>query len=319
MATMYYYSVKDIVNISSNMEHKNNDPDITKLINDLTEKVTSPSYNKTPIFSNNNTSNTSNKNYNKKRKHNNSNVNIENWESIRKFQTTEIVKSDGIQKDIDSIRMLINKITEKTYEPIIIKLTEKLDSFDENMSNSDDLNKIGIAILNMATSNRFNSKVYAKLCKYLSSKYDFMKHIIDNSLTDFMKLFDNIESADPNEDYDKFCDLNIVNDNRRAMSLFLCNLYEIKFLDFTTINSILSELITRIYNNKTNLLAKMENDEIVETILIMVSNCPIENVKSVVNFQEYVNELSQLNTKENQGISNKTKFKHMDIKSLLNK
>ena len=68
-----------------------------------------------------------------------------------------------------------------------------------------------------------------------------------------------------------------------------------------------------------NLLSEMDNDEIIENIIIMVSNCPIKNIKSIERFEEYVNEITQLNVKDNVGISNKTKFKHMDIKELLNK
>ena len=41
-----------------------------------------------------------------------------------------------------------------------------------------------------------------------------------------MKLFENMEFVSPDEDYDKFCEMNITNEKRRAMSLFLTNLYK---------------------------------------------------------------------------------------------
>jgi hypothetical protein len=311
MTTMYYYTLTYIDNISCNLKTKNVSEETLSLITSLTEQVTSPSYNKTPIFINNN-------NNKRKHKHNNT-INNEDWEATRNFQKTEFVKPDGIQKNIDSIRILINKITEKTYDPIIIKLMEKLDSFDETITESEDINKIGTVILDMATTNRFNSKIYAKLCKQLSSKYEFMKIIIDNSIKDFMKLFDKVETVDPNENYDEFCKLNIINDNRRAMSLFLCNLYDNDFIDFTIISSVLTEFTNRVYKNKLELASKLENDEISESIFIIVSNCPLKKIKSIANFEQYINEITQLITSENNGISNKTKFKHMDIKSLLNK
>lgn len=313
MTTMLYYSLKDIENISWNLSNKDVPPDTLSLINSLSDKVAAPSYDKTPVFSNNNKNNV------KKRKHKNNIINDDDWETIRNFQKTELIKSEGIQIEIDSIRALINKITEKTYDPVVAKLIEKIDSFDDSITQSEDINKIGLVILNMATSNRFNSKVYAKLCSCLSNKYEFMKNIINIALTDFMKLFDSIEAVDPNENYDKFCELNIINDNRRAMSLFLCNLYHNDFIEFNLISNILHELINRINNTKHELSHKMENDEIIESISIMASNCPIDNIKSIDNFENYVNEICQLNIKENLGISSKTKFKHMDIKTLLNK
>ncbi len=229
MATMYY-TLKEIENISWSLKDKSVTPETIALINSLADQVASPTYDKTPVFNN-----TSTKQFNKKKKKVPEVINDEDWEAIRNFQKTELIKSEGIQKEIDSIRSLINRITEKTYSLIIEKLTEKLDSFDETITKSEDFNKIGKTILDMATSNSFNSKIYAKLCSCLREKYDYIKTIIDNNLKDYMNLFENIEVVDPNENYDKFCDLNIVNDKRRAMSLFLCNLYENKIVELEMI------------------------------------------------------------------------------------
>ena len=184
MATMHY-TLKEIENISWNLQDKSITDETTALINSLADQVASPTYDKTPVF-NNNSSTT--KPFNRKKKKTSEVIHDEDWEAIRNFQKTELIKSEGIQKDIDSIRSLINRITEKTYDLIIEKLTEKLDSFEEAITKSEDINKIGKTILDMATSNNFNSKTYAKLCSYLNGKYDYIKTIIDNNLKDYMNL-----------------------------------------------------------------------------------------------------------------------------------
>jgi|UniRef100_A0A6C0CYX3 hypothetical protein len=318
MATMYY-TLKEIENISWNLQDKSITDETTALINSLADQVASPTYDKTPVF-NNNSSTT--KPFNRKKKKTSEVINDEDWEAIRNFQKTELIKSEGIQKDIDSIRSLINRITEKTYDLIIEKLTEKLDSFEEAITKSEDINKIGKTILDMATSNNFNSKTYAKLCSYLNGKYDYIKTIIDNNLKDYMNLFENIEVADPNENYDKFCDLNIVNDKRRAMSLFLCNLYENNIVEFEMIENIVFSLYQRIRTNMNDETKKMEHDEISENLLIIVSNIPIVKIKSDdkwKNFVDYIVKICAINVKDVKGISSKCKFKHMDIKALIEK
>ena len=314
-----YYTLKEIENISWNLQDKSITDETTALINSLADQVASPTYDKTPVF-NNNSSTT--KPFNRKKKKTSEVINDEDWEAIRNFQKTELIKSEGIQKDIDSIRSLINRITEKTYDLIIEKLTEKLDSFEEAITKSEDINKIGKTILDMATSNNFNSKTYAKLCSYLNGKYDYIKTIIDNNLKDYMNLFENIEVADPNENYDKFCDLNIVNDKRRAMSLFLCNLYENNIVEFEMIENIVFSLYQRIRTNMNDETKKMEHDEISENLLIIVSNIPIVKIKSDdkwKDFIDYIVHLCAINVKDVKGISSKCKFKHMDIKSLIEK
>lgn len=316
MTTMYY-TLKDIENISWNIVDKNILPETVSIINLLADQVASPSYDKTPVFNNNASSN---KSFKKKKKY--SEVNDEEWEAIRNFQKTELVKSEGIQKEIDNIRSLINRITEKTYPIIVEKLTEKLNSFDESITSSENISKIGSTILDMATSNSFNSKTYAKLCSYLSENYIFMKNIIDTNLKEFMNLFETFETVDPAENYDKFCEINIVNDKRRAMSLFLCNLYVNNIIQFEFIENIVFSLYTRIQNNMNDESKKLEHDELSENILIIISNISISLIKNNSTWEpfiKYITVISSINTKEVKGISSKCKFKHMDIKSLIEK
>jgi len=52
MATMYY-TLKEIENISWNLQDKSITDETTALINSLADQVASPTYDKTPVFNNN--------------------------------------------------------------------------------------------------------------------------------------------------------------------------------------------------------------------------------------------------------------------------
>ena len=65
-----------------------------------------------------------------------------------------------------------------------------------------------------------------------------------------------------------------------------------------------------------------EHDEISENILIIISNIPIVKIKSDdkwKDFIDYIAEICAVNVKEVKGISSKCKFKHMDLKALIEK
>jgi hypothetical protein len=68
---------------------------------------------------------------------------------------------------------------------------------------------------------------------------------INENLEDFLKLYmdsiNNIELADPNTDYDKYCNNNKLNDKRKGMAMFIVNLMKIDIIDK---NSILEIIIT---------------------------------------------------------------------------
>jgi hypothetical protein len=179
MATVIY-TLSEIENICWKAEHLPLPEDTIKIIDTISEQVGAPSYNRTPTFQNKTAPGGVGGNRRKKK---NEEINAEDWEAIRTFQKTEIVKKEGIEKEIDSIRLLINKLTEKTYDKIVESMITTLNEIHENGNyNDESVNKIGFAIFNMATSNKFNSNVYARLCSKLLSEYDFMNSIIHNNI-----------------------------------------------------------------------------------------------------------------------------------------
>jgi hypothetical protein len=314
------YTIQDFDNIKWSNSTFKLPPETLDLINSLTQQVGAPTYVKTPSFPNKTNSGNNDKSLYKKKKRQVEEVDSEDWQSIRGFQKTEFIKKEGIEKEIDSIRVLINKLTDKTYDKIIDKLTAILDEINNNEKYDDVyIDKIGHAIFTMATSNKFNSNVYAQLAKELQTKYKFMTNIVDNNINEFMKLFEDMKFVSPDVDYDKFCEMNIINDKRRAMSLFLTSLYKhnVITLDFVfdKIKSIQNIIMKE--ETMTNESNRMIVEELSENLYILLTNIPFSKLASYSSdWNQIMNNLVQIkniDTKQCMGISPKAKFKHMDI------
>lgn len=318
MATVIY-TLSEIENICWKAEHLPLPEDTIKIIDTISEQVGAPSYNRTPTFQNKTAPGGGGGNRRKKK---NEEINAEDWEAIRTFQKTEIVKKEGIEKEIDSIRLLINKLTEKTYDKIVESMITTLNEIHENGNyNDESVNKIGFAIFNMATSNKFNSNVYARLCSKLLSEYDFMNSIIHNNITEFMKLFDNMVFVSPEENYDAFCDMNIANDKRRSMSLFLTNLYKNNVITMDIVFANIVNIQNILMTNKNDISKKKENEELSENLYTLLTNIPFliltkHHGWSIIN--DNIEIIKNSDSTVNLGISSKCKFKHMDISDKLN-
>jgi len=318
MATVIY-TIQDFDNIKWSDSTFTLPQETTDLISLLTQQVGAPTYVKTPSFSNKNSSNNNDRSCYKKKKRRNEEVDTDDWQSLRSFQKTEFVKKEGIEKEIDGIRALINKLTDKTYDKIIEKLTDTLDKIKDNENyDSVYIDKIGHSIFTMATSNKFNSNVYARLANELQTKYDFMTNIVDNNINEFMKLFEDMEFIAPEVDYDKFCEMNIINEKRRAMSLFLINLYKNKVLTLDFVFDKIISIQNMIMKEETMLNESkyMEVNELSENLYIFLTSIPYSTLVSYSGWSQIMDNLLQIkniDTKKFVGISSKSKFKHMDI------
>lgn len=338
MATLIY-TLSDFDNIKWACHEPFTLPEETiKMIELLTQQVGSPTYVKTPLFVNNkhgnnnggnnnggtNSDNGNNRHHRKKRR-DYEEIKLDDWTALRNFQKTEFVSKEGIEKEIDGIRLLINKMTEKTYDKISEKLFETLDRLEENENDDTTyINKIGHFIFTTATSNKFNSHIYATLASELKARYTFMTNIIVDNITEFMKLFENMEFVSPDENYDKFCEMNIVNEKRRAMSLFLTSLYHTNVITlefvFDNIQKIQNMLVddSRMKDDSK----RLENEELVENLYILLTNISVPTLKTHDQWNtvyENLIKVKSVDTKVFVGITPKNKFKHMDILDILNK
>tara|TARA_B110000091_G_scaffold51789_1_gene57002 strand:+ start:3655 stop:4659 length:1005 start_codon:yes stop_codon:yes gene_type:complete len=310
--------------------------EIMDIISDLTVKVASPSYIRTPTFQsdNHNTKdNTYNSNNNNNHNHNhnlcrrggrrngNDYNNNNNNDSNNKvggipFKKTEIVKTDGIAKDINEIRSYLNRITDKNYDNLIQKIMDAISEFLEKTSSVDDLNILSESVFTIASTNRFYSELYANLYAELISKYDVLEQVFYDNLKIFIKMFDNIEYVDSVDDYDLFCKINTTNEKRKAFGCFLLNLTRNNMIDKTEYISIVHKLVTMLLQMIKEDGKQNEVNEIAENIAVLYDPIQLAGMKETFDGASIIDVLKHLassKVKNYPSLSSKTIFKFMDI------
>jgi len=347
------------------------DSGVIELISSLADKVGAPSYIKTPVFpkrekleinnkyesrDNNNkyniaspplslgygssASNATATNIRRARNNKPSQITDDDWNMIRTFQKTELRRVEGIEKRIDTIRSLLNKLTETTFEMIKNEIFDEVKEIindgtgtgtgkneeeaavDETTVavvdiDEENVTKIANSIFNTASSNIFYSGLYSKLFNELMSYHKVFKGVFEKSFSEFIGLFKKIDYIDPSVDYNKFCENTKTNDKRRAMSTFIVNLMNEGVLHPDKVVDIITELQEMISSyikvaNKTN-----ELEELNENIFILVTNgkdvlSNHEEWESIISRIKFLSVL-KVKMKEYPSVNNKLIFKNMDI------
>tara|TARA_Y100000389_G_C17454294_1_gene516998 strand:+ start:1368 stop:2270 length:903 start_codon:yes stop_codon:yes gene_type:complete len=270
-------------------------------IENLEKKVGSPNYVKTPVFK-------------KQRQYTD-----DNWYNIRTFKTTKIKEiNNKTEEIITSIRTILNKLTQETFEN---NKEQLLNILNENDLCKEDMLRVSELIFIIGSQNTFYSELYANLYKILMGKYEIMNDVFNRSFSNFIKLFDNIEYVNPDEDYDKFCVINKTNETRKALSKFFINLMNLNVIEENIILDIILKLQEMIYNYMEDKTKRNHIDEITENIFILVTE-GANKLNTTQEFEEIINNINKIqniNKKEYIGITNKTIFKNMDIIDYLNK
>ena len=305
--------------------------DVMEKISNLAMQVGSPDYVKTPVFKKrenpmkvepeNDSSSQQIKEYTKKRKGNKSMevLNDDDWDSIRTFQTTKIETKSGIDADFDSIRATINKMTDKNYNEMCNKIVEIIEKLLSENSESA-LSKIGENIFDIASSNRYYSKIYAELYSTLASKYNFIKEQYLQNLLKFTDLFNNIEYVDSNVNYDRFCEINKINEKRKSLAAFYINLMHCGVISELEIMNITRNLLAKVYEYISLENKKNEVEELTETISILYKKDLYEkddavSYEKIAGFaiSEIIEKIANSKVKDYKSLSNKALFKFMDL------
>jgi predicted transcriptional regulator len=101
------------------------------------------------------------------------------------YQKTGLTFLSGKNGKIDLLRTCLNKLTDKNYNEQIEKIVEIFEELINNDTNEEDILKVGNSIFDIASNNRFFSKMYADLYALLIKKFEIMKVIFENSNSNF--------------------------------------------------------------------------------------------------------------------------------------
>jgi hypothetical protein len=250
--------------------------------------------------------------------------NTEDWNSGKSFKPTKIMTKDGIEKDINDIRICLNKISNKNYEThrdIIISSVEKFmeytsDKEEESICLNDNIKKIAQFIFDIASSNKFYGDIYADLYKELVEKFEIFSTILNDFVSNYNNNIYTLQYVDSNVDYDAYCEYNKANETRRATASFLVLLMNRSVLQTSTLINLIvhfQSVFTKYISeeNRTN-----EADEITEVLFILITLgaeilCKLPEWETTIIPNIIIT--SKLKAKEQKSMSSRSVFKYMDL------
>ena len=327
------YTLDNIITILFNgFDYKLPDETLSK-ISEIALQVGSPDYVKTPVFQKRENpmkvESVSKENFggNKKNRRAKANeiINDADWNYIRENAQAGLSANNSEDKSefdnqIDNIRLQLNKITDKNYEDISNKIFDSINNLVQNNISSEDMSKLSTIVFELATNNRFYSKIYADLYSELLSKYSEIKNTFESNFNSFTELFANIEYVDSTLNYDKFCENNKKNEKRRSLAAFYINLMNNNVISKVQIMKITRDLLAQIYSFITIENKKNEVDELTETIAILYKKELYEDDEGDdyeqiegYTINEIIERIASSKVKDFKSLTNKSLFKFMDL------
>ena len=90
---------------------------------------------------------------------------------MRNFKTTKIETKTGIEKQVNDLRVMLNKISKATYEKqrdaILAAFRDYFTSTEEGLVTNENTTRLSKAVFDIASTNKFYSELYADLFKEL--------------------------------------------------------------------------------------------------------------------------------------------------------
>jgi len=262
------------------------------------------------------------------------NIVSEEWKALK--ASSVVVKStckEGIEKDMNELRMMLNKITNKNYDTqkdLILSLIKKCQMHQDIMNRDDDpkesedmsyMNKIGQFIFDIASTNKFYGEVYAELYQVLIQEYRIFEMILQEFVQSFQTMIKKIEYTDPNVNYDAYCEYIKLNDKRRATTSFLAILMNRSVLPETTILDFIQHFqqSLNIYVNREG--HEDEVNEITELLYLLISLSKERLQHDSIWKEEIIPEViscSNKKAKDFQSLSSRSIFKFKDMLKFVN-
>jgi hypothetical protein len=211
-------------------------------------------------------------------------------------------------------------MSDKNYSDMRNKIIDIIDNLIVENITAEEMARVSSIIFDIASTNRFYSKMYADLYSELSSKYDTFKNTFENNFKKFVDLFNIIEYVDPKVNYDKFCEINKSNEKRKALASFYLNLMINGIIDKVQIMLITRNLLDQIYRFISIEDKKNEVDELIETIAILYKKDIYEHddgddYEQIDGFtiNEVIEKIAKSKVKDYKSLTNKALFKFMDL------
>jgi hypothetical protein len=254
----------------------------------------------------------------------------EKWDEKNTFksQMPIIVEKSGVDKWLQDIRTGLNKMSIKNYDSQMTEIIQCLGNCMEaetltDLQKKDNLKTIATFIFNIASTNKFYAEMYAKLYKELMNVNIVFQEILLAHVASYANSVKDIQYFNPENDYERYCVNNKVNDARKATAVFLVNLMKEDVLQVTRVLNIIVSFQTLLMEyidqeEKTN-----EVDEITEILFLLIKEgkstydvCQGEYIWKFV-IKQNIDILSKYSKKDKKSLSSRAIFKYIDMAALI--
>tara|TARA_Y100000389_G_scaffold86932_1_gene83580 strand:+ start:13770 stop:14672 length:903 start_codon:yes stop_codon:yes gene_type:complete len=272
------------------------DPGALVVVKGLIAKVMRPGYARVPKF-----------NRGRRNRHN---------APAPKYAPKPKVAKEKLKSSEDELRKLFNKLTGSKYDALMpvlenhIGVMKTLPGFEESTV----INVLYTVIANTP----FYSRMYAKCYTELAKTNPYLKVELDRRRSAFSEGLKEIESVNPNEDYDRYCDLNKDNNRRQAMGKFFMGLGEHGLVEEEYTLSIVREVLTYFEECSGKERFRDESDTVANLLgaLIIDNQYAAELVRGNI-LENKVVSLSKSKSNSKPSLTNKSVFKFMDVRDYI--
>lgn len=241
------------------------------------------------------------------------------WKKKEEFTATVIIKKEGYESCIGDLKKYLNKLTSANYDAQIESIIETMNSVmlidaDETKTQECMTRMIDV-LVQVACNNKYYSMLYAQVYERLAGLYS---HILDEKVRiydNFLSSLQGIEVGDPNVDYDKFCEITKKNDERRALMLFIINLYKLGGYNMQQLSHIVTVIDEMIHSHIHDSKFIEYTNELTEVMNMFVTNMvtDIKDCNEWAFVKDRIMDYSKYKTKNYPGMSSRTIFKYMDM------
>ena len=251
------------------------------------------------------------------KKPSNKKLSNDNWNNVKNFKPTTFVKKEGLDKNINIIRINLNKITNKNYDILSVRILDEIDIIHEN--NVEHFKTIKKLFIDTVCNVNIYSEIYVMLYRSIIEKYDKSLFNINNDYTILKGELLNIKLIDSKMNYDDFCKNNKNNERKRNLSLFYVNLMKQELFPKEDIINLILDNQTYNFNMINDINNSVVVDEICENLFILIKNA-LDYIKDDDKYSIIYNNvvsITKLKKSENNSLTTKSKFKHMDLMDLM--
>ena len=283
---MLIYNNQDIIRIQITNTY-NIPENIIKNINYYTELVSSPNYVKSPSF------------------------------TVKKSIILN-TNREKIQILNDSIKKILNKISNRNYDKLIIELINVIETII--LENNGTINNTTADIIfNSFFISDMNIELNIKILYTILDKFNSFYQYLDNFITSIKSLHNDIKVCTEIS----FEELDKVNKNNNIIKnkiKFYCQLGKLNKIDINDININIIYYQNLLNDRLKNDLSKIECEEIAELLLTFLNEKTNLDIKDDNENKIYTNIkiIANSTIKENKNLTNKIIFKHKNVLDKIN-